>query len=150
MAFTPDQLLLLNRSVARTQDEQIAKLYLRLYSYMIQDFRHKLDCLAAHTTLNTWANTHVHLVAPGTVAGAPPGVVLPVVGATLNTVLPQATVPLDTVALSLLMPGVAFDPNAPTDVPLPYKHRNPIGIVTDAGEPLSDTIARRPFSAVGA
>ena len=146
MAFTPNQLLLLNRSVARLQDEQIAKLYLRLYPYIMQDFRHKDDCRLNHLALNASIMTHTHILAGVTVNPGSPLVGTTVPGA---IVPPITTMPSEVVATGLITAGINADPNAPADVPLPYKSRRPIGILTDSGDPLTTALAEKPFSLTG-
>lgn len=97
--------LLLNRSAASYLTEQIRKLYMRLYPYMVYDFGHigdinesliqldaKIDALAK------LLSTHVHPVPPGAAVSSVAAVQLPA--------LPP-TVMANDIALGLvILPGV--------------------------------------------
>ena len=106
MALSGKLVEMLTRSPADVAREQLRKVYLRIYPYMIGDFAHKADLAVAFASIyaelqqiKILLQTHTHLVTKPT-PGAP-------VSPTPIPVFPVApsVQPGEGVALSLVVPG---------------------------------------------
>lgn len=88
------------------QEEQVLKLYNRLFPLIARDFRHLLDCDVAMASISAIMGTHVHFVssilAPTAPAGISPGVVPPYAGGVVA--------PLGSAAESLIIVSAAVPP----------------------------------------
>ena len=98
----------LNRSPAEVAKEQIRKLYLRLYPYIVDDFPHKTDVLNALTAveielaeIKLVIQRHVHVV-PATGPTSPMADILRPVS--------PAVIPSDAIARSYVIPSGAPQP----------------------------------------
>lgn len=110
MALLDKLSAVLNRSPADVAKEQIRKLYLRLYPYIVDDFPHKQDVFNALAAvqlelaeLKLVVQRHTHVVAAVGAGNTAP------MSDILNPVSP-AVIPSDAVARSLVIPGGAPQP----------------------------------------
>lgn len=136
MALSDKVLNLLNRSPGDYAKEQIRKLYLRLYPYIIGDFYHKddlrttfLSIQAELAALKLALNTHVHTSSPG--GGPTTPNVTPLLGTPTNLT------PTESVGRGLIVPGGVPQPIG-NEIILQESRIDPNPIVTPPLDVLGD------------
>lgn len=133
MALSEKVVSLLTRSPASVVKEQIKKLYLRLYPYIVDDFVHKEDLKIANETIYLELEKikksfaiHIH-------ATTPLGASLPPAGADL--VVSPSVIPSDKIAKSFIVregvpqptgAGISYQPSRIDTDPISVPPINPI------------------------
>ena len=138
MALPGKILDLLNRSPALIAIEQLRKVYLRVYPYMVLDFVHKGDLAIAFASVQAELEQIKTLLRLHTHVSAAPGSPVTPTAIPVPPVTPSV-MPYDTVGLSFIVPGGVPQPTG-GGISLQPSRLDPIPIAVPPINPLDPSL----------